>query len=378
MRSRDRAIPRTAPAVVAVAKLGVMLLPLAGCVGITTEPDVQPAPPAASADVRMMADAMLPALYEGTLPCADCAGIRYSLDIRADRVYFLRQTYLGKGDGAGESFDDVGVWSISPDAHTVTLRGGREAPLSFSIENSETLRKLDSEGKPIVSALNYEIRRNASYRPLEPRVLMRGMYSYMADSGVFRECITQLKLPVAQAGDNAALESAYSGARKEPNEQLLVNLEGRIALRPRMEGGGEQQSLVVDRFINVWPGQACESPTSATLENTHWTLLRVLGEPVVTPADRTEAYLTLDPIGTRVVGFSGCNRFAGGYERDAEHLRFKDVAMTMMACQDNRNPETKFVQVLNDAVHWKVAGNELELFDQAGKSVATFKARIKQ
>ena len=378
MRSWNREIPRNAGAAGSVVSLGVMLLSLAGCVDIPAASEVQPTPPAASPAARMLAGAMLPALYEGILPCADCAGIRYSVDLRADRVYFLRRTYLGKHDGVDESFDDIGVWSASPDAHAIILRGGREAPLSFSIENSETLRKLDVEGKPIVSALNYEIRRNASYRPLEPRALMRGIYSYMADSGWFRECITQLKLPVAQAGDNAALESAYGRARKEPNEQLLVNLEGRIALRPRMEGGGEQQSLVVDRFINVWPGQACESPTSATLENTHWTLLRVLGEPVVTPADRTEAYLTLDPIGTRVVGFSGCNRFAGGYERDAEHLRFKEVAMTMMACQDNRNPETKFVQVLNDAVHWKVAGNELELFDQAGKSVATFKARIKQ
>jgi copper homeostasis protein (lipoprotein) len=186
----------------------------------------------------MLADAMLPALYEGTLPCADCTGIRYSLDIRAYRVYFLRQTYLGKRDGTEESFDDIGVWSASPDAQAIILKGGRESALSFSIENPETLRKLDVEGKPIASTLNYELRRNASYRPLEPRVQMRGMYSYMADAGIFRECITQLKLPVAQLGDNAALEAAYGRSRTEPNQQLLVNLEGRIALQPRTGGWG--------------------------------------------------------------------------------------------------------------------------------------------
>jgi len=378
MKSQDRAITRNSPAAALGLRLCVVLLPLAGCVGITADREAMSAPPAASADVRMMAGAMLPALYEGELPCADCAGIRYSLDIRGDRVYFLRQTYLGKGAGAGESLDDIGVWSITPDAQTVILSGGREEALRFSIENTETLRKLDAAGNPIESTLNYELRRNASYKPLEPHVPMRGMYSYMADAGVFRECITQLKLPVAQSGDNAALESAYSGARKEPREELLVNLEGRIAVRARMEGGGEQQTVVVDRFVNVLPGQTCEAPASATLENTHWTLVQAMGEPVITPADRAEAYMTLDPIGTKVVGFSGCNRFAGVYQLDGHKLHFKDVAMTMMACQDSRNPETRFVRVFNDAVHWKVVGQELELADSAGKPIATFKARIKQ
>lgn len=358
-----------------VLRICLMLLPLAGCVGVTADRGAISAPPVASPDVRMLTDAMLPAVYEGDLPCADCPGIRVALDIRADRVYFLRQTYLGRG--AGASFDDIGVWSITPDAQTVILRGGREAPLQFSIENSETLRKLDTEGKPIESTLNYELRRNASYRPLEPRVLMRGMYSYMADAGIFRECITQLKLPVAQLGDNAALESAYQRARQQPNEEMLVSLDGRIALRPRMEGGGQQQAVIVERFVSARPGETCDAPVSATLENTHWTLVHAMGEPVVTPADRSEAYMTLDPIGTKAVGFGGCNRFSGVYQVDGDKLHFKDVAMTMMACMDSHNPETRFVRVFNDAAHWKVSGQELVLSDAAGKPIATFRARAK-
>jgi copper homeostasis protein (lipoprotein) len=358
-------------------RICVVLLPLTGCVGITADRGAMSTAPAASPDVKMLADAMLPALYQGDLPCADCAGIRIALDIRADRVYFLRQTYLGKGAGVGEIFDDIGVWSISPDAQTVILKGGHEAPLLFSIENPETLRKLDTEGKPIESTLNYELRRNASYRPLEPRVLMRGMYSYMADAGIFRECITQLKLPVAQSGDNAALESAYQSARQQVHEEVLVNVDGRVGLRPRMEGAGEQQTLIVERFVSARQGETCDASASATLENTHWTLVQAMGEPVVTPADRSEAYLTLDPIGTKAVGFGGCNRFAGVYQLDGDTLRFKDVAMTMMACVDSNNPETRFVRVFNDAAHWRVTGQELVLSDAAGKPVATFRARAK-
>ena len=38
----------------------------------------------------------LPAFYTGMLPCADCEGIRYELQLRADQVFFARMTYLGK------------------------------------------------------------------------------------------------------------------------------------------------------------------------------------------------------------------------------------------------------------------------------------------
>jgi len=40
----------------------------------------------------------LPASYSGDLPCADCAGIRYSLNLFSDRSFFLSVIYLGKDD----------------------------------------------------------------------------------------------------------------------------------------------------------------------------------------------------------------------------------------------------------------------------------------
>ena len=47
----------------------------------------------------------LPASFSGDLPCADCPGIRYQLDLFSDHVFFLRMIYLGKD----ESFDDIGA-----------------------------------------------------------------------------------------------------------------------------------------------------------------------------------------------------------------------------------------------------------------------------
>lgn len=36
--------------------------------------------------------------YTGTIPCADCSGIKMELTIDSDNVYQLKETYLGKGD----------------------------------------------------------------------------------------------------------------------------------------------------------------------------------------------------------------------------------------------------------------------------------------
>ncbi len=103
----------------------------------------------------------------------------------------------------------------------------RRGPLKFAIKDADTLRKLDLEGREIVSSHNYDLKKTDNARPLEPRVLMRGLYKYFADTGRFTECLTRKNWPVAQEGDNAALESGYSKARRQPGEELLVNCKAK-------------------------------------------------------------------------------------------------------------------------------------------------------
>jgi heat shock protein HslJ len=65
----------------------------------------------------------------------------------------------------------------------------------------------------------------------------------------------------------------------------------------------------------------------------------------------------------------------GGYELDADHLKFTQTAGTMMACLQGMDTEKTFLQSLGHVTFWKIAGQSLELFDQDGKSVARFEAR---
>jgi copper homeostasis protein (lipoprotein) len=208
----------------------------------------------------------LPATFAGTLPCADCPGIRYQLDLYPDRVFFLRTTYLDRAPD--NVFDAIGSFRVSTNGRTLALRGGGEAPFRFRVVSAGRLTMLDASGGAIPSALNYDLTRQATFAALEPRLAMRGMYRYMADAGLFTECLTRRRLPVAQEADNAALERAYGKARRQPGEELLVELEGQIARRPKIEGQGYELALVPLRFIGVWPGETCGTRfDSAPLEN---------------------------------------------------------------------------------------------------------------
>jgi copper homeostasis protein (lipoprotein) len=316
----------------------------------------------------------LPASFVGDLPCADCPGIRYQLDLFTDGAFFLRMTYLGRGDDA--RYDDIGRWAVSSEGRTLVLHGGREAPMMFAIQDHDRLRKLDVEGRPIASKLNYDLVRSAEAQPIEPRLAMRGMYRYMADAGLFTECLTGRTLPVAQVGDNAALESAYAKTRRHAGEELLVNLEGRIAPRPKMEGEGTQPSLVVDRFIGVWPDETCGARTTTTsLENTYWKLARLGEVPIRVATEQREPHLILKSESRRVSGSGGCNRLIGSYELAGGRLTFGQLATTQMACQEGMDTEAAFMVALETVRTWRIAGQHLEMFDDAGQLVARFEAR---
>lgn len=234
-----------------IRRLLILLVTSAVATGCTKQPSIDQVQnhPVQSADLVIGS-------YVGDLPCADCGGIRTRIDLFEDKVFFLRESYL-ESENATE-YDDIGTWSFSADDRTLTLHGGREAPLFFRITSASAIRKLDLEGLAINSDLNYDLVRNTGLQALEPQVLMRGMYRYMADAALFTECRTGRRFAVAFEADSISLERAYLDARQSPGEEQLVSVEGRLAYRPAMEGDASVLSLVVDRFVGIWPGETCE------------------------------------------------------------------------------------------------------------------------
>lgn len=305
----------------------------------------------------------LPATFTGTLPCASCPGIDYHLNLLDDGVYFLRQAYQ---DRAGSPSDDIGRYLLSSDGDQLTLYGGREAPLRLAVSAPDTLRLLDRDGGHIESELNYNLERQPAFQPLEPRLLLMGMYRYVAGAGRFQECLTGLELPVATEADNRALEEAYLAARDEPGEALRVSLDGQIVSRMPMEGPGPVLTLVPERFIDVSPELTCPPPVKlADLKNTYWRAVFLDDDHVQRAPDQREPHLVFHE-GNRLAGSDGCNRISGAYERKGASIQLSRVATTRMACAEGMEQASRFLKALEEVSRYSIIGRHMEMLDESG------------
>ncbi len=84
--------------------------------------------------------------YQGTLPCADCPGIRYTLTLTDDNAYRLKTQYLEKGDSV---FTDSGTFSWDESGSRIALSDRGE---QFQV-GEDRLFHLDMEGNRITGNL---------------------------------------------------------------------------------------------------------------------------------------------------------------------------------------------------------------------------------
>ena len=316
----------------------------------------------------------LPADFTGTLPCSDCAGIRQTLRLLPGHGFHLATTRLRSGDDV--TTWERGTWNQSSDGRALRLDTGRGRSVRFTIVDRSTLRTLDDDGDPASGRSGNDLRRTRSPMPLEPRGRMKGMYHSYADAGTFVDCTTGQRLVVAHEADNAALERAYHDHRPAPGAELQVTVDGRIAMRPRMEGSGEEAALIVERFVDVRPAERCGTGrVTSSLDATRW-VPTWLGERRVTlHAGTREPFLVLEARSRKVTGFGGCNRFNGTFERSGDALRLGPLASTRMACPGGSFDENQFLAALEATRSWRVLGTELTMFDEEGAVAARFEAR---
>ena len=110
--------------------------------------------------------------FEGTLPAADCPGIKYQLSIRnrehsGDGAYHLAMTYLEAENGKDVTFESVGrrlTQRGTPDDANATVwqliddNGKIQANFRFD-SKEQTLTMLRADGMRIPSSLNYTLKR---------------------------------------------------------------------------------------------------------------------------------------------------------------------------------------------------------------------------
>lgn len=315
---------------------------------------------------------LLPGTFTGDLPAASGPGVRHQLDLWPDQFFQLRRTWLGR-DG---SRDMLGRWHVDPTRRALVLEGGESPPPQFEILGNGNLRLLDQQGQRIDSTLPYDLARADGFAPFEPTLALRGMVLYFADAARFTECRSGRSWPVAMEADFVALQRAYLEARQLPQTPVLATIDARIAARPKMEGEGTEVSVVVDRFVAVHPGAACErAETAPSLRNTYWRITRLRDVAIAGDERRREPYLLLLADQPRFAGTIGCNQMLGGAEIAGEAIRFRPGPSTMMACPPPLDVQERlFAEVLGTVASWRIDGRTLALRDGAGRTVAAFEA----
>lgn len=84
--------------------------------------------------------------YKGTLPCADCPGIRYTITLNEDSSYRLETQYLERGDSV---FTESGMFTWDDTGSRITLNERGE---KFQVGENQ-LFHLDMEGNRITGDL---------------------------------------------------------------------------------------------------------------------------------------------------------------------------------------------------------------------------------
>ena len=154
----------------------------------------------------------LPASFTGRLPCADCTGVDWHLDLWPDQTWHLRRDWRG---GAGDRRQDaLGHWYANPARTAITLAGLTEGPALWRVAAPDRMLPLGPDGEPIAQAGDHALTSIGGPDETDLEGLfLGGLVTYMADAALFEECLTGRRYPVAQEGEYPALERAYLADR---------------------------------------------------------------------------------------------------------------------------------------------------------------------
>lgn len=353
------------------SRADLVLTRVAGALPPAPPPIKQPAPPLPANPLPN-----LPATFTGTVPCADCEGMQYQLNLFPDDSFFLRMTHTNKPDPAT---DDIGSWALSSDLRILVLKGRQDRVSLFSVSSSGKLAQLGPDGQTIAGTQPNELTRASVFKPVAARLPMRGVYT-MTDSAMFVECSTGQRWPVAAQGAARDLESAYARTRSAPGAAVVAEVEGVATPRVKADGSSDT-ALIVEKVGRLLPKESCAPRfASAPLAESYWRLTHLKDRAVPAASDpKREPSLTFQKIvgsspGT-FSGASGCNRVVGHYEIDAATMTLTSGG-TLMACREEAAIEAAFVAMLKATRTYRISGRVLELFDEGGARLARFEARI--
>lgn len=110
-------------------------------------------------DAHQAHNNLWPGIFNGFLPCADCAGIKTSLALNKNNSYVMITQYVGKSP---RDFVEKGKFAWNEKNNTIILTPRKSTSTHQYFVGDEVLIKLDNNGNRITGKLadNYILRKN--------------------------------------------------------------------------------------------------------------------------------------------------------------------------------------------------------------------------
>jgi len=114
------------------------------------------------------------------------------------------------------------------------------------------------------------------------------------------------------------------------------------------------------------------STQSTRLLNAEWELISLNGGDLI-----EGRAITLHFAETSLEGSGGCNTYGGSYTVSEDRLSVSGVYATEMACMEPEgimDQEQAYLQLFNAITRYRVEGDQLELYNEAGSPTLVFAA----
>ena len=286
--------------------------------------------------------------FTGTLPCADCPGIQYHLNLYRDGRFEVRQQYLERGD-----INIIkGIWLL--EKRNLHLVNQQHTLPAFYFSNNNQLAMLDLAGKPISSAMNYQLKREANFIKLDTRQPMLGLYLLQDNQATFTLCQSGESLAVANTQHHLPMMRHYQQDERLRNKAVIATLVGR-----KQDNTQGETQLLIEKFEQFWPNAVCPDPYAPEqIQGIVWRAEKLAGHYLPQQLNVRIIFDSQD----RLYGFAGCNSFNGSYKQQANRLNVAGIASTQKYCSDSSDFEQQFTSSLQSADRAEVNGDKLQLF----------------
>ena len=315
--------------------------------------------------------------WDGTLPCADCQGIEYKLELLDNGTYSESALYIGKSD---EVIERSGQWAISSDSIIQILKENGETHALFRFSKTY-IELLDRKGKVIDSDMHdsYRLNRIDPYRDIWLEKALKGIDF----AGMGNEPFWNVQITMEDSISFSSLSIPSALSFKTPVPSYTQNLGG-IRFHTQSMAGSMDITINKGKCIDDMSGE--EFPFEVIVQilekgmdsgvvfngcgrylgnpaiHDIWTLVEIGGEPV----ERTKEQGRIPTMEfnwkeRKVSGNSGCNQYHGNFDFGNGNMSIGPLATTMMACPDD-NLEDRFHQILGKgALRYEIEKGKLYL-----------------